>query len=104
MIEKAGNYPVYEEKDEKLLTHKALVSMDFEQMLEIANIFYYINKVIAVSSRFSRAFRLFFGLPHLALNEAKRALHKSIHDSMVNCCKSLEEAERCEREGGKHND
>lgn len=92
MIEKAGKYPAYVNENEKLKSHKALVSLDYEQILEIACVFYYVNVVLAKIPRW---------LGGIRLTERARALHKSIHDAAVNCCMSLEEADRYEREGGK---
>lgn len=89
MIEKKVNYPAYQARNEKVLAMKATVYFDAEQILEIANIFYYVNLVLAKLPRF---------LGGIKLPEKQRALHKSIHDAAVNCVLSLEEHERCEKE------
>jgi len=90
LIEKKRKYPAYEQPDPKLFQKKALVSLTYEQILEIANVFYYINTSLAKLPKF-------FGVPKL--DEAHRALHKAIHDCAVNCCLSLEEAARIEKVG-----
>ena len=89
MMESGKTYPAYSSKDARLLSRKALLALDFEQIQEIANVFYYVNKK-----------RPLFG--GLRLDEAGRALHKSIHDAAVNCALSLEEAERCAKEEAKN--
>ena len=89
MIEKKVNYPACQARNEKVLAMKATVYFDAEQILEIANVFYYVNLVQAKLPGF---------LGGIKLSEAKRALHKSIHDAAVNCVLSLEEYERCEKE------
>lgn len=93
MIEKNGTYPVYFCPDERkgVRSHKALVSLTYAQILEIANVIFYFDKVIA-----SRP-KLFGGL---RIDEETAVLHKSIHNAAVNCCLSLEEVDRCEKEGG----
>jgi hypothetical protein len=93
MIEKNGTYPVYFCPDERkgVQSHKALVSLTYAQILEIANVMFYFDNVIASRSK------LFGGV---RIKEETAALHKSIHNAAVNCCLSLEEADRCEKEGG----
>jgi hypothetical protein len=88
MIEKAGSYPVYFPPEHVALSQKVLMSLTYEQTLEIANVFYFVNK---------QANKLFSGLK---LDERQRVLHKAIHNSAINCCLSLEEAARAEKEGG----
>ena len=91
MIEKGVDYPVYgsEGEESTLLARKALVSYTYEQLLELANVMYYVNKKLAGK---------WFG--GIRLDEKKRALHKGIHDAAVNCCLSLEEMDRFEATGG----
>lgn len=91
MIEKGHNYPAYSVPSEALNSHKAMVSLSYEQMLEIANVMYYVDKVSASLPG------LFGGI---RLDERLRGLHKAIHNSAINCCLSLEEADRVEKEGG----
>jgi len=93
MIEKNGIYPVYFCPDERaaVQSHKALISFSYAQILEIANVIFYFDKVII-----SRP-KLFGGL---RIDENTAALHKAIHNAAVNCCLSLEEADRAEKEGG----
>lgn len=95
MIEKNTNYPAYTPQNETILSQKVTVFMSYEQLIEIASIFFYLNRVLA---------RIPKWLGGIRLNEYTRALHKSIHDSCVNCCLSLEEKERFEREGGGKHD
>lgn len=91
MIEKTRNYPSYENTDEKIMARKVSLYFTYEQLLAIANIFFYVNKVSARLPRW---------LGGLRFDEKIRALHKSIHDSCINCCMSLEEMDRFEKEGG----
>jgi len=92
MIEQSVRYPAYKSPDEKLNSHKALVSLTYAQILEIANVMYYVDRVSASLPG------LFGGI---RLDATARSLHKSVHDAAVNCCLSLEEAHRFETEGGK---
>lgn len=91
MDETGKKYPAYRVRDERVNSRKCLMSLNYEQILEIASVFYYVNK-LADNRFFNRGLRL---------DEHARSLHKSIHDAAINCCLSLEEADRCEREGGK---
>ena len=93
MIETNGTYPVYfcPEERKSVLSDKALLALSYEQILEVANIIYYFDNVIASRSR------LFGGL---RISEQVANLHRSIHNAAVNCCLSLEEADRVENEGG----
>jgi hypothetical protein len=94
MIEKAGEtYPVYvcPKEREGVQSHKALLALSYEQILEVANVMFYFDNVMGHRSRF---------LGGVRLDEKVRALHTSIHNAAVNCCLSLEEADRCEKEGG----
>jgi len=79
MMEKSGTYPAYESTDPKLTDLRVTTSFTYRQMLEIANVFFMVNKV---------------SIKGVALDEIKRSLHKSIHDSAVNCVISLEEKNR----------
>jgi hypothetical protein len=94
MIEKKKKYPAYESSNEHVKTRKALLTLDYEQILEIANVFFYVNKTVTSIPK------IFGGI---RLDEAKRALHKSVHDAAVNCALSLEEMDRYERESGGKN-
>jgi hypothetical protein len=80
MIQKAGTYPVYEPVDLKNLEQRVMVSFTYGQLVEIANVFYYFNKVLAGK-----------WYSNVKLDETKRSLHKAIHDAAVNCAISLEE-------------
>lgn len=93
MVEKHGKYPVYMVPEERkcVASHKAMLCLTYEQILEIANVMYYVDKVSASLPG------LFGGI---RLDEKARSLHKSLHDAAVNCCLSLEEADRVEKEGG----
>jgi len=88
MIEKRRNYPAYEQPDKKLSSKKALVSLTYDEILEIANVFYYINAV--------RVPKIFGGI---GFSEDLRALHLKIHNSVVNAALSLEEFSRIEKDG-----
>lgn len=91
MIEQSGKFP-YAVQDPKVLERKALVTLDAEQLVEIANVFYYVNKYLARVPKFLGGVDL----------SGKREIHKSIHDCVVNCVLSLEELERVSKvTGGK---
>ena len=92
MIEKYRSYPAYEEKNEDKLQQRVTMFFTYEQVLEIANIIYYINLALARVPRW---------LGGIRLSADKRALHKSLHDSAINCLLSLDEKARYEKEGGK---
>jgi hypothetical protein len=91
LIEKAKKYPAYAPCDPSALTRKAMLSLTLEQVIEIANVFLFVNEHIA--NRF---------LSGVALDENKRAIHKSIHDSAVNCALSLEEFHRMDKPGARN--
>lgn len=97
MIEKSGSYPVYFKPEERrgIESHKALVALTYEQILEIANVMFYFDNILA------RRPKLFGGVK---VDDKAHALHKVIHNSCVNCCLSLEEADRVAKEGtgGQH--
>lgn len=88
MIEKAVRYPAYEPSDPSVLPRKAMLSLSYEQILEVANVFFFVNKHLAG--------KIFGGI---RLSEKQRVLHKAVHDAAVNCCISLEEYNRIEKEG-----
>jgi hypothetical protein len=90
MVEKPVNYPAYTAQSEGIKAQKVTMFMTYEQALEIASLIYYINKVLAWLPKW---------LGGIRLDEYARALHKSIHDSCVNCCLSLEEKDRMEKDG-----
>jgi hypothetical protein len=94
MLEKSAKYPAYECTDESVMTRKATVVLSYEQILEVASIFYYVNKALASLPRW---------LGGIKLSDRARALHKSIHDAAINCALSLEEMHRFEKEGGSKN-
>jgi len=81
MQESTKSYPFYSEEDKKVLPSTALVTFTYAELLEIANIFYYVNKL--------RIPRLFGGI---CFTEPIRVLHHKIHNAAVNCCKSLKAA------------
>ena len=91
MIEKGGKYPAYQCRDEKFLTAKAMISLDLEQIIEIANIFFYVNAVLD---------RLPKWLGGIKFTERIRGIHKTIHDAAVNCAISVEESQRFKQDGG----
>ena len=91
MIEKAKKYPAYETTDVSALSRKAMLSLTLEQVIEIANVFLFVNTHIA--NRFLSGF---------SMTEKQRAIHKSVHDAAVNCAMSLEEHHRMEKSGGKN--
>ena len=93
MIEKKQNYPAYTAPDEGIKSQKVSMYLTYEQILEIASLIYYLNKVLARVPKW---------LGGIRLTEYLRALHKGIHDSCVNCCLSLEEKDRMEKKGGVH--
>jgi hypothetical protein len=93
MIEKAVKYPAYAPQEVKMLSHKVSICLTYEQIIEIASVFYYVNLVLARLPRW---------LGGLKLDESKRVLHKAIHNAAVNCCLSLEEKYHFEQEGGKN--
>jgi hypothetical protein len=95
LIEKYRSYPAYEEKNEDKLAQKVTMFLTYEQVLEIANVIYYVNLALARVPRW---------LGGIRLSADKRALHKSLHDSAVNCLLSLDEKARYEKEGGKINE
>jgi len=86
MIERSGKYPVYAASNPKITDQRVTTTFTYEQLIEIANIFYFVNKVLAG--------KLFGGI---RLTENVRSIHKAIHDSAINCALSLEERERNER-------
>jgi hypothetical protein len=93
MFQRHGKYPVYVTKDEKVLTDKVIMTFDFEQLIEIANVFFYVNWVLSHIPKW---------LGGIRLSEYKKAVHKSIHDAAYNACLSLEEKRRFEAEGGNN--
>jgi len=78
-MEKGGTYPAYESTDLKLADLRVTTTFTYRQMLEIANVFFVVNKV---------------PIKGVVLDGTMRSLHKSIHDSAVNCVISLEEKNR----------
>jgi len=90
VIERKINYPAYLQKDLNILQQKVAMYLSYEQILEMANIFYYINKVAMSLPRFLGGIRPL---------ESVRILHKSIHDAAINCCMSLEDKSRYEKAG-----
>lgn len=93
MVESGKVYPVYRAPSVTCGERKVRMILDYEQVLEIANVFFFVNKRVAN--------RPFTGL---VLGQDKRELHKRIHDAAVNCCLSLEEQDRIEREGESKNE
>lgn len=91
MIQSRGSYPVYQAEDEKLKAQTVIMTLDYEQIMEIANIFYHVNKWLARIPRI---------LGGVRLTQPIRALHASIHESCIRCCISLEEARRLEEKEG----
>jgi len=87
MIQKSGTYPVYGPTDPKKLEQRVTVSLTYGQLVEIANVFFYMNKVLAG--------KWYSGVK---LDENTRALHKAIHDAAVNCAISLEEKFKLQEE------
>jgi hypothetical protein len=82
-------YPSYSPPDEKILSTKVLISLDYEQILEIANLLVFLHSVSSFILRFLGCF----------VSPAKKALHKSTHDALINCALSLEELSRVQSEG-----
>lgn len=80
MIETGRNYPAYTPTAPDKAEQRVTTSFTYGQLVEIANIFYFINKVLASKI-----------LGGIRLDALQRAMHKSIHDSAVNCAISLEE-------------
>jgi len=94
MIEKGGKYPVYEGNN-NLNDNKVMLTLSYETLVELANVLFYVNKVVASIPRF---------LGGIRLGERARALHKLAHDSIVNCVLSIEEKHRFEQGGKRDSD
>jgi len=90
MLESPQNKLPYSQKKEEILGRKAMLALDYEQILEIANIVYYVNKTLAKVPKW---------LGGVRLSAESRALHKTIHDACINCCISLEAQYDCEQRG-----
>jgi hypothetical protein len=82
MIEKGVKYPVYKTSTPDAIPERAMLSLDLEQVIAIANVFYYVNKFLAAVPR------IFGGI---RLSETERSIHKSIHDAAINAALSLEQ-------------
>lgn len=80
MIQKSGTYPVYAPTNPSLVEQRVTTSFTYGQIVEIANVFYYFNKILAG--------KWYSGVK---LDETRRSMHKAIHDSAVNCAISMEE-------------
>lgn len=91
MLETTKKYPFYKNDDKEIAKKTAMVSMTYAQLIEIANIFYFVNTCL------DKIPRIFGGLRFI---ETVRALHKQVHDSAINVCLSLEAAELDKKEKG----
>ena len=80
MQETGRAYPVYTPSNPAMADQRVMSSFTYGQLVEIANLFYYANKVLAGKM-----------IGGIKLDEAKRSMHKAIHDSAVNCAISMEE-------------
>lgn len=92
MREVPKKFPPYQLHNNSILQKSVMVSLDVEQVLEIANVFYHINRFLPRLPRF---------LGGLRLSEASRALHKSIHDAAINCAISMEKSAEFDKQGAQ---
>jgi hypothetical protein len=77
MIQNNRNYPAYKMLDSSYKSRSVSVTCSYAQAVEIANIFYYVNKLPK-------------WLGGLKLSDELWALHNSIHNAHVNAALSIE--------------